>query len=338
MVAVVTGGAGYIGTNLAAALAAAGHRVRVVDLREPVTAKGLGAYWVRADVRDPAAMRRAFDGAEVVYHLAGLISVAGPLGGRVASVNVAGARVVAEAALATGVGRLVHCSSVHAFDVAARPGTGNPPEPVDEDAPRSTDPLLPAYDRSKAAGEAEVRRVVQRGLDAVVVNPTAVLGPADEAPSRVGAVLLAMWRGLVPAVPAGGFDWVDIRDVVAALRAAQARGVTGESYLVTGTRLSARELAAHAAAVDRRAWTARVMPDWPLRAVAPAATLLVRWSGRWSGSGVLPTAEALQALHTFPVVSGQKAAAQLGHHPRPIEQTLTDLHAWYIRNGRLRRR
>src|SRR5262245_38596974 len=211
MLAVVTGGAGYIGTNLATPLLAAGHQVRVGDVREAGTAKALGAEWVRAEVRDPDAIRPAFDGAEAVYHLAALISVVGPLGGRVASVNVSGARVVAEAALATGVRRLVHCSSVHAFDVGSRIG-----EPVDESCPRSTDSRLPAYDRSKAAGEAAVRRAVQRGLDAVVVNPTAVLGPADEAPSRVGAVLLAMWRGWVPAVPGGGFDWVDVRDVVAA--------------------------------------------------------------------------------------------------------------------------
>jgi dihydroflavonol-4-reductase len=333
MLAVVTGGAGYIGTNLATDLIAAGHRVRVVDRREPVTAKNQGAMWIPADVRDPVAMRRAFDGADVAYHLAALISVAGPLGGRVESVNVAGARVVAEAALETGVPRLVHCSSVHAFDVGSR-STG----PVDETCPRATDPRLPAYDRSKAAGEAEVRHVVARGLDAVVVNPTAVLGPADEAPSRMGAVLLAMWRGWMPVLPGGGFDWVDVRDVVAALCAAQARGRTGESYLVTGTRLSAGELSARAAVVDRRARPARAMPDWPLRAVSPAATVLARYTRRWAGSALLPTREALAALRAFPLVSGAKAVAQLGYRPRPIEQTLADLHTWYVQSGRLRRR
>src|SRR5690349_21999579 len=100
MLAVVTGGAGYIGTNLCTALRADGHDVRVVDLRPPVTARARGATWVRADVRDPAAMRDAVAGADIVYHLAAVISIVGPLGGLVESTNVTGVRVVAEAALA----------------------------------------------------------------------------------------------------------------------------------------------------------------------------------------------------------------------------------------------
>src|SRR5436190_4885948 len=103
MVAVVTGGAGHVGTNLVAALRADGQDVDMVDLREPTTGRRLGARWVRADVRDGARMRRAFEGADVVYHLAGVISVAGGMGGLVESVNVDGARAVAEAALAADV-------------------------------------------------------------------------------------------------------------------------------------------------------------------------------------------------------------------------------------------
>jgi dihydroflavonol-4-reductase len=145
-------------------------------------------------------MRQAFEGANVVYHLAGVISVVGPMGGLVESVNVDGTRVVAETALAVGATRLVHCSSVHAYSMAAAG------QVIDESSPRSTGGLLPAYDRSKAGGEFEVLRVVDRGLDAVIVNPTGVIGPRDEAPSRMGTVLLALWRRRLPAVVAGGFD------------------------------------------------------------------------------------------------------------------------------------
>jgi dihydroflavonol-4-reductase len=320
MVVVVTGGAGHIGTNLVATLRAGGDDVRVVDLREPVTGRRLGAEWIRADVRDGVRMRQAFEGAAVVYHLAGVISVAGGMGGLVESVNVDGTRVVAEAALAAGVARLVHCSSVHAYELPARGGGV-----VDESSPRATGRRLPVYDRSKAAGEAEVRRVVDRGLDAVVVNPTGVIGPRDEAPSRVGTVLLALWRRRLPAVVSGGFDWVDVRDVVAAMRVAADRGRTGENYLLPGHPLAMPDLADLARACSAVAVTRRTAPAWSVRLCAPLATVIATRSH----NPLLPTSEALRALRSFPIVDGTKAARELGHQPRPLEETVADLYTFF---------
>jgi dihydroflavonol-4-reductase len=328
MVVAVTGGAGYVGTNLVAALRGVGHEVRVVDLARPVAALRHGARWVRADVRDEAAMLTALSGVDIVYHLAAVISVVGGLGGLVESVNVGGVRAVGRAALAAGVRRFVHCSSVHAFDVAASVG-----RPVDEGSPRAVRGELPAYDRSKAAGEVELGRVAALGLDTVTVNPTGIIGPEDEAPSRMGAVLLALWRRRLPALVEGGFDWVDVRDVVAALRAAAERGRGGEGYLVAGHRLSVPELARLAGVAGGRRVTGRIAPVWSARAVAPAATALALWTG----SHLLPTVEALHALAAFPVVDGRKAAEELGYRPRPIADTLADLYASFARQGLLRR-
>jgi len=326
MVAVVTGGAGHLGTNLVATLREAGRPVRVVDLREPHTALRAGATWVRADVRDASAMRDAFAGATVVFHLAGLISVVGGMGGRVESVNVAGARTVAEASLDAGVPRLVHCSSVHAFDLTALRG-----RTFDESGPRCSGARPAAYDRSKAAGEAEVLRVVDRGLDAVVVNPTGVLGPRDESPSRMGAVMLALWRRRMPSLVAGGFDWVDVRDVVAAMLAAAERGRTGESYLLGGHRASVVELAELARAHAPRGVVRRTAPLWAARLTGPTATLVARVTD----SPLMPTREALHALWTFPRVDSGKAARELGHRPRPLEQTIADLYRHFAETGRL---
>jgi dihydroflavonol-4-reductase len=329
MTAVVTGGAGHVGTNLVAALRDAGEDVRVVDLREPGTGLRLGATWVQADVRDAAAMRTAFEDAAVVYHLAAVISVVGGLGGLVESVNVDGTRTVAEAALAAGVGRLVHCSSVHAFDLS-----GNVGRTVDETTARCVGRREAAYDRSKARGEVEVRRLVDRGLDAVIVNPTGVVGPLDEAPSRMGTVMLALWRRRMPALVDGGFDWVDVRDVAAAMRAAAERGRTGESYLLSGRAAPVRELADLARSCSDRGVVRRTAPLWAAGLCAPVATVLARRTG----SPLLPTREALRALRNFPRVDGSKAARELGHHPRPLSETVADLYSYFVATGRLVRR
>jgi dihydroflavonol-4-reductase len=322
--AVVTGGSGHVGVNLVRSLLADGHTVDVLDVRRPVTAIRLGAGWTRADIRDERRTREAFLGADVVYHLASVISVVGGMGGLVESVNVDGTRTVASAALAAGVPRLVYCGSVHAFDLARAGG-----EPITEASARATDPRLPAYDRSKAAAETELRRAVDRGLDGVSVNPTGIVGPIDEEPSRMGAVLLALWRRRLPAVVAGGFDWVDVRDVVAALRAAAVRGRTGQTYLVPGHRLSIGQLADLAAACSDRARAPRTVPAWAVGACAAVATCLARYTR----NPLLPTREALRALATFPIVDGSKARRELAHQPRPIDETLTDLYRYFTAAG-----
>jgi dihydroflavonol-4-reductase len=326
MVIVVTGASGHVGTNLCLALRAEGHAVRAVDMRRPVRAIEQGVRWLRADVRDAVAMARALNDCEIVYHTAAVISVVGGLGGLVQSVNVEGVRVVAQAALNRGVRRFVHCSSVHAFDLAALSG-----QTVDESAVRSVRPELPAYDRSKAAGEAALRRVVDRGLDAVVINPSGIIGPVDDAPSRMGSVLLAMWQGRLPSLVDGGFDWVDVRDVVDALRAAGMRGRTGESYLISGHRCSVADLARTASAVSGARVSTRTAPGWLMRAAVPVADVLARWTGMH----LLPTRETMHALASFPMVDGSKARRELLHHPRPLEQTLADLHEFFVQTGRL---
>ena len=325
---VVTGGAGHVGSSLVAALRAGGREVRVVDLREPSAALRLGADWVRADVRDEERLRPAIEGAAIVYHLANVISVTGPMGGLVASVNVDGTRTAAAAAAAAQVRRFVYCSSIHAYDLGARRGTI-----VDESSPPCSGWSVPAYGWSKLAAEEVVRRAIDRGLDAVIVNPTAVIGPEDEAPSRMGAVLLALWHRRLPAFVSGGFDWVDVRDVAAAMVAAAERGRTGENYLLPGHRRSFPELAQLAADCAPIAVTRRTAPMWLAVLGSPVATVIARRTG----NPLLPTREALRPLRAFPVVNGAKAARELGHRPRAIEQTLADLYEYFERSGALPR-
>src|SRR5690606_21168800 len=125
----------------------------------------------------PDSLGPAFAGAERVYHLAGVISIDGDANGRVHRVNVEGTRHVARACLSAGVGRLVHVSSVHAFDMDPRD------EVLDETRAQVADsPRHSAYDRSKARGEREVRAAIAAGLDAVILNPTGIMGPVDHGP------------------------------------------------------------------------------------------------------------------------------------------------------------
>jgi dihydroflavonol-4-reductase len=323
---VVTGASGHLGANVVRALVATGSPVRAVDLRRGAGLQGVETDFVEGDVTDPSVLTKAFTGAEFVLHLAAKISIAGDPDGSVRRVNVDGVRHVAEAALAAGVRRLVHCSSLHAYDVGAIDG------PVRENGRRATDPALPAYDRSKAAGEAELRRVVDRGLDAVILNPSGMIGPVDPEPSRMGRVFLALFQARLPVTVRGAFDWVDVRDVAAALMAATEQGRTGENYLIGGHRASVAELARLSAAASGRTPPRLSAPLAPVKLAARAA---VRVAGPRRAGRLLLTPESLHALATDPVVDCSKAAAELGYRPRPLAETVADLHAAFIAEGRL---
>jgi nucleoside-diphosphate-sugar epimerase len=303
--------------------------VRAVDIRPSAALAGLPAEFVRADVLAAAGLKDALAGAEFVIHLAAKISIAGDPDGSVRRVNVEGVRNVAEAALEVGVRRLVHCSSLHAYDVGAIRG------PVRENGLRATDSRLPAYDRSKAEGEDELRRVVDRGLDAVILNPSGMFGPVDPEPSRLGRVLLAMFKGRMPIVVNGAFDWVDVRDVAAASIAAAERGRGGENYLVGGHRASVVELGRLAAEAGGRRRPRLVAP---LKVVQLAAAAAVRAAGPRRAGRLLLTPESLHALATDPVVDCSKAIAELGYRPRPLAETVADLHAAFVAEGRVRSR
>ncbi len=325
MLTVVTGASGFLGGALVRTLLEEGRRVRCVDLRRGAGLDGLNVEWVPADLLDESSIAAAFDEAEIVYHLAAMISVTGDPSGRVWATNVDGVRNVAEAALSAGVSRLVHCSSVHAYDLEAV-------ERVTEESPRATAAGLPVYDRSKAAGEAALRQVMNRGLDAVIVNPTGVIGPPDFTRSLMNRVLLAMFQRRLPALVDGGFDWVDVRDVASSMVAAETKGRIGENYLLPGHHRSLRELSAIAEQVSGVPKPAVTVPVWFARAWSPLADVV----SRRNGNSLWPTSESLHALRFNPAVSGTKAKTELGHHPRPIEETVRDIHKWAVDHGLLK--
>jgi len=323
----VTGGCGHIGATLVRDLIARGDRVRVLahpTTHTPAALAGLDVEVVPGDVLDPDSLRAAFRGAELAFHLAGLISIDGDRQGLVRRVNVDGARNAALASLETGVRRHVHVSSVHAFD-------HHPVDrPLDETRGRPG-PAHPTYDRTKAAGEDAVREVIARGLDAVIVNPSGVIGPRDFAPSRVGQMLLQLARRRMPAASHGGFDWVDVRDVSRSVMAAAERGRTGANYLLNGTY---RTVVEFFELVERV--TEVKTPRWvvPLAVEQAAATAFTLWS-RAVGTRPHFTREAIHALHGSRTINGERAANELGHRARPTEDSLRDAIAWFAHTGHL---
>jgi dihydroflavonol-4-reductase len=312
-----------VGANLVRSLVDGGARVRAVDVARGASLDGLDVEHLEADVLDPEALSRAFDGVEAVFHLAAVISVTGDPTGHVWKVNVEGPRNAARAALGCGVRRFVHCSSVHAFDLE-KCGPS-----LDEQGPRAVGDHAPVYDRSKYAGEQGVRSVIEDGLDAVIVNPTGVIGPHDHGPSRMGETICRFRDGAIPVNVGGGFDFVDVRDLVAGMLAAVERGRTGANYLLSGTRISIKELGR---LVANHCGSRVPRFDVPLSVVEPLGPLVLRFTP--ADQIALFTPDSLHALRYSPSVSHFAATTELGYAARPIHRTVEDTLDWFAEVGR----
>jgi dihydroflavonol-4-reductase len=323
--ALVTGATGHVGANLCRLLVERGDTVVALCHTESDALDGVELERAEGDVLKVETLRAAVDGVDVAFHLAARISIDGDRDGQVHAVNVEGTRNVVAACLSAGVDRLVHCSSFHAFTQAPFD------EELTEERPRVGSSAFP-YDRSKVAGEREVMAGIERGLPAVILNPTAILGPHDYKPSLMGEVLLDLYHGRLPSLVPGGSDWVDVRDVCDAAVSALEHGTPGERYLLGGGWTTVGELAAVAESITGRKRPRLTTPLWLARAGVPFAKLHSRLTGRRP----LYTQESLDRLvRSSRCVSHAKATRDLGFNPRALRTTLEDAYAWFATVGRL---
>jgi dihydroflavonol-4-reductase len=323
MITAVTGASGHLGVNLVRALIAHGRDVRIITHNSTLGLEDLKVERRSGDINDPDSLAGAFEGADVVYHLAAYISLLMSDRERCTAVNVEGTRNVIEACRRNNVRRLVHFSTVHALC--------NEPldTPVDENRPLVESRRSAPYDLSKAAGERLVRQAAGEGVNAVIINPTGVIGPYDYKPSHFGQALIMMAEGSIPVLLEGGFDWVDARDVAEGAIKAEQAAPPGANYLLCGAWLSLKEVAAIVARIMGRKPPSLVCPFTVARASAPIVTAVSRWTG------VRPifTSVSLKALASNHNISHARATRELGYEPRPVSQTLADTIRWFADNG-----
>ncbi len=317
-----------MGVNLVRALLAQGRQVRIITHTSTLGLEDLQVERCNGDVNDLDSLMQAFKGASVVYHLAAYISLLMNDRERCNRINTEGTRNVIEACRLNNVRRLVHFSSIHAF-------CSEPLDvPIDETRPLVQSPKSVPYDISKALGERLVRQAATKGLNAVIINPTAVIGPHDYRPSHFGQALIMMAEGRVPMLLEGGFDWVDARDVAEGAIRAEEIAPAGANYLLSGTWLSVRQIASIVAQIVGRRPPALVCPAPVAGACAPIVTTV----SRWTGSRPLFTSVSLKALAGNRNISHARATRELGYEPRPIRETIADTINWFIDNGFVKKR
>lgn len=237
--------------------------------------------------------------------------------------NVEGTRNVVRACLEKGVDRLIYTSSVHALC--------EPPHGTQIDESCSFEPELSrgGYDRSKSLASLEVLKGVSKGLDAVIVCPSGVIGPYDYKISQMGQMILNYMRGDMKTYTDGAYDFVDVRDVVQGLLLACQKGVSGEIYILSGEKITVKELMVTMEELTSvgRPWLK--IPHWLAHALGKITPLYYRNRK----NKPLFTSYSMEVLVSNCDISNKKAREELGYSPRPIKESIRDSVEWFKRNA-----
>lgn len=319
----VTGASGHIGNVICRELLQRGYQVRALCRTDTSAIRGIGLEMVLGDVLDTNSLDRLMAGCAVVFHCAAVISVHGDPDGMVFRTNTQGVSNVLNAARQAGVRRIIHFSSVHAVEELPHS------EPFDESRPYKKETDYP-YDYSKARGEQLMRSFNTGDPEVIVLRPSAVIGPFDFKPSELGKALLGFRKGEIPALPEGGYNFVDVRDVAVSAVNAVELGRSGEIYLLTGSYYTLKQFAGLVQSVTGIRTPKLVLPFVLMRLFVP---LIALW-GKITRTKPLFSLETIAALKNgHPRMDNSKAAGVLGHQCRPLADSVRDFYQWSDTTG-----
>ncbi|HEY3107316.1 MAG TPA: NAD-dependent epimerase/dehydratase family protein [Chloroflexota bacterium] len=319
---VVTGATGFVGSHLVEALVARGDRVRCLVRASSRTERlrELDAELATVSLDDPAGLRAAVGGAEVVYHVAGLIKAVH--GRDYVQSNVVGTRNLARACATADARprRLVLVSS------QAAAGPARPERPAREDDPPHP---VSAYGQSKLAAEREALAVSER-LEVAIARPSTVYGPRDEALRPL--FRLVRWRIGPELASDPAVSLIYVGDLVELLLAlADHPAAVGRVYFAAGSALRLTDIVAVIGdGFGRRPWRVPV-PSVALVGAGVVADLVSVATGRARPFG---RRKALEMLHSGWVCSPARAAEELGFRATtPPGEGFRRTAAWYREHG-----
>ncbi|MEZ5931857.1 MAG: NAD-dependent epimerase/dehydratase family protein [Alphaproteobacteria bacterium] len=327
MTVLVTGGTGFVGSAIVRALLTCGESVRVMvrEQSDQTLLGGLDVERVHGDLDDALSLERAVAGCRALFHAAADYRLWVPDPAAIYRTNVEGTIDLMHAAAEAGVERIVYTSSV------ATLGLSGSAEPADEETPTSIKKMVGHYKRSKYLAEQEVLRLIaEEGLPAVIVNPSAPIGPRDIRPTPTGRLVLDVARRRLPAYVDTGLNVVHVDDVADGHLLAFLRGRIGERYILGGENLPLDAIVKAAARAAGVRPPFLKLPILPLMPIAFATEAIWRRRGRTDEPFI--TVDGLRMARKLMFFSSAKAERELGYQARPAAEAFKDAIAWYRSN------
>lgn len=325
----VTGATGLLGSNLLAKLVQRGQsvkailragssRLRVERSLERAKISPENITWVDGDVTDYFSLIEAMQGVEKVYHCAAVVSFNPADVSYMMNVNVQGTANVVNASLESGVKKICHVSSTAAL------GRTDELKTMDEEDHWQNSKYNSNYAISKYGAEREVWRGIEEGLDAVIVNPSVIIGPGNWKTDS-SRIIGQVWKGL-RFYPAGGNAFVDVRDVSEVMIKLMEGPYSKSRYLVVSENKPYREIFNVAAdTLGKKRPSVKI--NGLMSAVAWRAE---RIRSGITGSSPVVTREMLRASSRTYMYSNNKIKAEIQHDFIPVEQTIKDTCRFFL--------
>jgi len=323
----VTGAPGFLGSPLVEELSRrfGPKQLRVLAVAPAPEFSSLGIEVVVGSILNPADVACVLEGVTHVYHLAGFVSRKPADGHRMFQIHVQGTRLLCEAALHTGVKRILMASTSGTIAVSKRAD-----EMPDEDSPTPLELISGwPYYTSKLYQERTARLICGDRIELVMVNPSLLLGPGDV---RMGSTrdVLSFLAGDVKVVPSGGINFVDARDVAAIIPVAMEKGRAGERYLLGGHNMTFAEYFDRIERASKEYHPRlKAKSRWPVLA-AKVQSALFKAAGRTSP--IEPASVDMASYFWY--FDSTKAQRELGFSPREASETIFDT-IRYIRENAL---
>lgn len=317
----LTGATGHVGYAILKELQKHEDKdIRILIRKDIDIFDGLRCEKRKGDITDYESLLRAFEGCDIVYHVAGCVEIKPGNEDFVYNVNVNGTRNVIRACRKAGVKKLVYMGSVDTYV----------PLPDDqvmhEVYTYDPDTLEGAYAKTKAEATALVLEANGRGgVETVVCQPSACMGPYDFKVSSVGSMIRMFSKGAFPiTMTFGGYNFVDVRDVAYGTVAAGDRAPGGEVYLLCNRSVTVDEFIRLLGKVSGH--------DSPKLKIGKgivdfAAPIMERYYKAMNKPAIF-TRYAVRKLCSNCNFSYEKAQKELGYNPRPLEESLKDTLAW----------
>lgn len=327
---IVTGASGHLGNVVARKLIERKERVWLFLLsgEKPVVEGAERIY--HGDVTDKETLLPLFRDAVgekvILIHCAGIVSIKTRFTRRLYDVNVLGTKNVADFCLEHKVEKLLYVSSVHAI------ADNLHGETILETAEFDHRKVEGHYAKSKAMATRYVLQTGRKGLHVNVVHPSGIIGPYDFGRSHTTTLIEDFLSGRLRALMAGGYDFVDVRDVAEGIISCAEKGRPGEGYLLTSRYYSLGELFEMLGEITGRGKHLKTLPLWFVRCTAPMAELYYKILKQ----PPLFTRYSIFTLGTDNRYSHDKAKRDLGYEPREMKETLQDTCRWIKESGRIR--